>query len=249
MADGAIGKLVAEQKRTGADVVEMGTVRVWGPFRKVGGIGLPPQVIRQPELFEEHYMAFLGSNSISVSLWGKLYRTEVLAGAGLFPTGFKMGEDLMFNLRLFPHLKSYAIIDYPGYYYRLGGVTSRFNPAFWPNWRAQYFIKYEEAQKYGYIKGLRYLAYEIKNIFIGSIADRLIYKIGSIDNIKDWISEELSDGELWRQAADIARESPGSIYESIVRKDVEAVLEAARERVRKTRLRRLIMRVAGVFIH
>ena len=38
-----------------------------------------------------------------------------------------MGEDLYFNLEIFPLLKAIYIDDYVGYNYRFGGMTTQYN--------------------------------------------------------------------------------------------------------------------------
>ncbi len=52
-----------------------------------------------------------------------------------------MGEDLYFNLRIFPHLQKIYIDDYIGYNYRFGGMTTQYNKNLLPNLKALYSIK------------------------------------------------------------------------------------------------------------
>lgn len=131
--------MVDAMKKNNADVVEMNSKRFWGPIKRICKQRVSPQTISSPDLFEKYYISFFGVNLLSVRLWGKLYKVELLKKADLAPSGFKMGEDLMFNMKLFPHIKVYTIIEYPGYNYRVGGITSRDNANLWSDLKAQYF--------------------------------------------------------------------------------------------------------------
>lgn len=123
------------------DVVEMRSKRVWGPIKFTGSPYIKAQIIEQPQLFDDYFISFFGVNNLSVSMNMKLYRVETIAKAELKPTGYRMGEDLMFNMKLFPHLKRYSIIDYYGYNYRVGGLTSHYNPFLWEDLKCQYYEK------------------------------------------------------------------------------------------------------------
>lgn len=91
------------------------------------------QVVSQPELFDRYYLNFFAtSRMFPINVWAKLYRKAVLDKAykesELFSRDISfMGEDLYFNLKVFPFLKSAYRIDESVYKYRYGGGTSGFN--------------------------------------------------------------------------------------------------------------------------
>lgn len=122
--------LVEAMLANNADVVQMRANRFLGLIKRPYFAPLPPQTITQPELFDKYYISFLGVNILDVQMWGKLYNVETLRKANLSPSGFKMGEDLIFSLKLFPFYQTYTLIDYRGYNYRVGGLTSRYTPIF-----------------------------------------------------------------------------------------------------------------------
>jgi hypothetical protein len=66
-------------------------------------------------------------------MWGKLYRKSSLNAANIQPTGITTGEDLAFNLQLFPYLSKIYILKECGYNYRFGGMTTRYNTCLLPD--------------------------------------------------------------------------------------------------------------------
>lgn len=82
------------------------------------------RIISQPELFDKYYINFFGINLFSVTYWGKLIRKDAIDRACLSPSDSDYSEDEIFNMMLFPHLKSMYMIDYIGYNWRWGGITS-----------------------------------------------------------------------------------------------------------------------------
>lgn len=107
-------------EETGADYVETGMQRVMDRYKLIKKIGISPVTgwIKQPDLFEKYYLSFFGVNILSVNMCSKLYRKKVLDKAGLEPSGLTMGEDLAFNMKLFPYLSNIQIFTppcaYPG---------------------------------------------------------------------------------------------------------------------------------------
>ncbi|WP_289698404.1 glycosyltransferase family 2 protein [Duncaniella muris] len=93
----AIERQVTEMIRTGADVVQMQSYRVMGMIRRKSKTFVTPQVIKQPELMEKYFISFFGVNILDVGMWAKLYKVKLIKSSGVAPTGFRMGEDLMFN--------------------------------------------------------------------------------------------------------------------------------------------------------
>jgi len=127
----ALERMLAVAVEDRADVTEMGVVRSFDRWQLLSRTApLPRRCISRPELMDEYYVSFFGCNRLGVNIWGKLYRTELIRKAGLRPTGYAMGEDLFFNLYLFPHVRRYSQTDYAGYVYNWGVlqvvITQRF---------------------------------------------------------------------------------------------------------------------------
>ena len=101
-------------------------------------------------------------------MWGKLYRKSSLNAANIQPTGITTGEDLAFNLQLFPYLSKIYILKECGYNYRFGGMTTRY-------------------------KASDYIRIELKNVLKSDICQMIAFKVRSPKEIKNRISEELKD--------------------------------------------------------
>ena len=90
-------------------------------------------LVTQPELFENYYENFFSTrNLFPVMACGKFYRKEVIdrayANTELYSPDVQfMGEDLYFNMKLFPYVNSMYRIDESVYKYRYGGGTFGYN--------------------------------------------------------------------------------------------------------------------------
>lgn len=159
-------------------------------------------LIKQPSLFNDYYLSYMGVNILSINMCGKLYRKEVLDSLHLQPSGLKMGEDLFFNLKLFPHLKSVYISDYIGYNYRFGGMTTKYNPALFSDLKFLYQKKKEIIKEYSYTQAHDFIRIEIVNVFKSDIRQQILYKYKSKEEIINQIKEELHN-PLWNDIKDI----------------------------------------------
>ncbi len=135
----AIEILVDCINRTGVDLVLGSATKKLGFIHRRGMDRMMTfpchQVIEQPDLFDKYFVGFFRNNVFLVSMWARLYRKAVIDKAmeqtQLFDKDVnRMGEDQLFNLRLFPFLQSMYRTDQTVYIYRYGGVTNRFNPHF-----------------------------------------------------------------------------------------------------------------------
>ena len=194
-SNSVLSKMVNAIEETGADYVDSRVQRVidrYGFIKYISPLSIKG-LITQPELFDKYYISFFGCNVLSVSMCAKLYRKSIIDSANLAPSGYKMGEDLFFNLTLFPHLKSIYIMDIVGYNYRYGGMTNKYNPTLLSDLKKMFLKKDEMANNYSYTKAHDYLRVELKNVFRSDICQQIIYlKLPSEELIKN-ISRELKD--------------------------------------------------------
>ncbi len=244
----AFRRLVAEMVRSDADVVQMNMNRVLGFIRRPHYSPVKSQVIGQPTLFDDYYISFFGVNSLNVCMYSKLYKIETIAKAKLKPTGFRMGEDLMFNMKLFPFFKRYSVIDYNGYNYRVGGLTSKYNPTLWDDLSRQYKLKRQIIDEYGYKKGIRTLNIELKNIFISAIAQRIQFLNENNEQIGLWIKEQLRDDMLWHDFPEMAITENDTIYKSISEVNIEHIISVASQKFKSTRKHRFVKNFLSLII-
>ena len=137
------------------------------------------RVVSQPELFDKYYVNFFSSTRLfPINAWGKLYRKGVLDKASreteLFSPNIPfMGEDLYFNMKVFPYLDSAYRIDASVYKYRYGGGTFGFNTKF-PQIFFLFDKRLELLDKYNYTQGYDTL-FEQYIAFLYHHASQLIY--------------------------------------------------------------------------
>lgn len=140
----ALKRMYDKAIETDADYVEIGMQRVLDRHKIIKRKSNPAVkgLITQPQLFDSYYISFFGINILLVNLCGKLYKNSIFQEPPQ-PIGLAMGEDLYFNLEIFPHLQKIYIDDYIGYNYRFGGMTTRYNKNLLPNLKVLYSIKKE----------------------------------------------------------------------------------------------------------
>lgn len=187
--------------------------------------------IEQPELFENNYISFFGVNILFVSVCCKLYRKEILMKTKLTPSGFRMGEDLIFSMLVHPHLDKIAFVDQPVYYYRVGGGTSKSNPTFLKDIKKQYRIKEDAIRRYNYYKALPYIKYELINCFYSFAQGLLVKDNFSKEELIRFVTEELKD-KIYQEATTNIRfdERRTAVKERDVNKIVDMLYREKRKR-------------------
>lgn len=136
-----------------------------------------------PEIFNKYYINFFGINIFSTnSYWGKLYKRNVILNSQIeFPDNDTY-EDNVFNFRLFPYIKSMMFIDYLGYYWRWGGITSGKKSDIYREFRfidfmTQFYNERKDAIiKYNYSKAHKWLLLEMKNVLKSNFSNIAKYK-------------------------------------------------------------------------
>ena len=244
--------MIKHQTETDADIVQIQSYRSWGVYKKKSR-GIPKlcnTLISQPSLFNDYYISFFGINILPVNIWSKLYKSECIFKANLKESNMAMGEDLIFNMNLFPHINSYYISDYVGYNYRYGGMTSKYNPRLLPDLKKQYLYKKECIEKYNYHKAFEFAAIEIKNIFRSDIYLQIIY-IKDKSTILNNIERELQD-PIWNDMVNLVniREQVANdpFVKAIIEHDIESLYNIIYQVVHKDRYKIAIKKIISKFI-
>ncbi|MBR3455930.1 MAG: glycosyltransferase family 2 protein [Bacteroidaceae bacterium] len=237
---------------TDADYVEVMSQRVmdsWGLIRTKSSCPVYG-LIKQPELFNDYYISFFGKNILSVTMWGKLYKRSLLEKANVQPSGLKMGEDLYFNLMLFPHLNSIYILDKIGYNYRFGGITTRYNPTLLDDLKKLFVIKDELSRKQHYDLAFDYLRIELKNVLRSDICQRIIFNFGDKEDILFKIKDELRD-PIYQEVQKV-RNTEGFLDDPFVKamaeKDAEAIYNLCEALVKQQRWQRMKKKIVSYLL-
>lgn len=237
-------KIVQEK----ADVVTGGFVRVldkFGLIKKASNNNYSKEnivsSIIQPQLMDNYFISYFGVNKLLVNMWGKLYRKEFIINSGIEPSGYSMGEDLIFNLKLHPFLNKIAFITEPIYFYRFGGMTSASNPNFLVNIKEQFIFKEEMIKKYKYEKARKFIQIEVVNCFYSHFLNLLLFKeIHSAQELKEKIQEELADSFYEEKLNDIDNEKAFLIKTKNYTKIVEIIYYTYSKRKFNYRIKRII---------
>ena len=231
----ALKKMYDKAIETDADYVEVGMQRVLDRHKIIKRKSNPvvKGLVVQPQLFDSYYISFFGVNILSVNIWGKLYKRNILKNPPQ-PIGLAMGEDLYFNLEIFPHLQKIYIDNYIGYNYRFGGMTTRYNKNLLPNLKVLYSIKKRKIEEYKYNKASEYIRIELKNVFISDIYQRILFNYGSKEDIINQINQELTD-PVWDDIQQIKDPKiiVSSIVQAIINKDANIIYERCKSETRK----------------
>lgn len=118
-----------------------------------------PKIYDQKTFISQLYCSWFGISNVPVSLYGKLYRTELLQQTyRQMPLVVNFwGDDLIVTLNLMPKAKEIAIIPDYIYNYRVGGGTTRYNPHMIDDWLSLYRYKAQFAKRYPMPQNIRKL--------------------------------------------------------------------------------------------
>lgn len=74
--------------------------------------------------FVRYYGNFFGNYCYAPAYWGKLIKKSVIIESGFTPPENYIAEDFVFSMTIFPFMKRIMFVDYAGYNWRWGGLTS-----------------------------------------------------------------------------------------------------------------------------
>lgn len=201
---------------------------------------LRADTIELPYLFDDYFSTFFGDNQLSVSMWGKLYKKSVFEKANLQPSGFKMGEDLMVNMKLHPFLKKICFIPETVYYYRFGGMTNTSNPYFLRNIKEQYLIKKQMVETYHYDKAVPFYKYELINCFYSHCENLILLDRKNEKDVRNFIASELKD-PLYQDAC--INTWDDEKVQCVKSSNVEGVIRIVKRQIKANQKRRLLTKM------
>lgn len=208
--------------------------------------------IYSPELFEDYFINFFGCNIFATnSYWGKLYKLSSIKESNIKYPMNDTYEDNIFNFRLFPHIKSMMFIDYCGYYWRWGGITSGKKNNIYSESRFIkviedfYFERKLAIEKYNYTKAHKYLLFELKNVLKSMLSNIACYELSDkrsvpiLTEIKKIISRmAYHDMKILYELHPNSKND--EFIKAIVNQDAKHVYYISHEIYKKERKKRLI---------
>jgi len=239
-------------EETQADYVDAGVRRVMGRHGWIKQVSRPSVtgLIEQPQLFDDYYLSFFGCSLLSVFIWGKLYRKTAIDKAQLQPSGLKMGEDAVFVMNLFPHLQRIYILDYVGYNYRWGGMTTRYNPTFFRDFKRMYDMKKACIDKYHYPIATDFIRIEMLNVLKTEVQQSVQFKHSTQEEMLTMLTEELQK-PMWDEIIQLKDDS--AFYQTpyakaAMKKDVKAMYDCCMAELKGRRKMYWAKKIASFFI-
>lgn len=247
---GSVSTLMRYSNKYNADVVEGGFRRFIGRVKLLSkNFSKEFAYIEQPELFQKYFVSFFGISLLAVSLWGKLYRSEVFKRCNIGRTCFKMGEDMFLNMTIFPTLHNYLIISEVVYCYRWGGVTSHWKPEIIKESIAQYKYRLELLRNLNYDRGVIPLQIEMVHLLISALryairdgwTDEDMIKLIKDDNINHLLLEctqsEQYNGDYYIAIQEIVHH----------RRDPQFLFDRLRSECKKDYLKSNVLKLLDLF--
>ena len=102
------------------------------------------RVYSEDEIKKELVVAYLHGHPFPASLFAKLYKKELVSSSGKYLEKISfLGDDLYYNLEMLLKAKKVKTINKPMYYYRIGGITSKYMPHLFEDMINGYLIQKE----------------------------------------------------------------------------------------------------------
>ena len=215
-------------------------------------------LIPAEEIISDYYISFFGINKINVAYWGKLIRTEIVRKSKFTYNDIPVGEDLLFNAHIFPLLKSMVFIDYYGYNWRFGGITSSKNTTIEKarqtllHFIEVYRIKRQLAQDNNFERAFHPMFVELKNILRSLFASVAKYEgTDSRSNpVKQMIGEMLKINDYCDNITLLLKEkrhAGDAFITAVSKQDVETVYSICHDIYRKNWKKRLLKQMLHKF--
>lgn len=251
----AVRILVENAEKENADIVIGNITRVIGNYGIVKKMyrSIPKCLITHEEMVKNYYISFFGVNILPVNVCGKLYRKAFLDSQNIRNIGLTHGEDLCYNIQVFPYARKTIIVDNNVYFYRWGGMTSQMNETLFEDARKAYRLKKEMLQKFEVEKGKYFIAVELKNFFVTYLESFFIYTQMDKSIIEPYIykalcSDEMQDALRNLTEKEKAKEIVTLMLENNVEKLIELIYPQAIEKKRRRKYKHLISKCLYKFL-
>ena len=126
----ALENMISVAEKYDTDIVFMDNYKILPRFGyKKRHFSNPKDGFNQPiklsgKTLEEYAINFYGEHIYNCGYWGKLFKSTLIREMGFTPNDNPAGEDFLFNFSALMGAKCICFIDYAGYYWRWGGITS-----------------------------------------------------------------------------------------------------------------------------
>ena len=191
------------------------------------------RVIHHEELMDKFYISFFGCNILPVSVCATLYRRKLIEDSNPILSGLSFGEDLVFNMRVFPFVNTYYAIDKIVYYYWNGIPSSsdKYLDSWLENTRKLYLIKLQALNEHNNEIALYCLKVELVNYLKSYVNGCLDYRESNRKDNIDLLNKELKE-QIYKDLASLLNShyKDKSIISMIVKGEAEEVFNLIEQR-------------------
>jgi glycosyltransferase involved in cell wall biosynthesis len=204
---------------------------------------LENKLVKQEEFMKNYYNSFFGVTGFSVSMWAKIYRKSFLDQIEIPLLGDFLGEDLNYNVHVFPKADIIFFSSKMVYYYRFGGMTSRFAKHLMDAALRQYDLKMKMIDLYEKPEYNAYVLIELKNYLLSYIKQIIIYNPFSKEKAFAKVRTYLNTDAMKEVKSFYIEEKDNLYIKSIVEGDLETMFHEVKKIVKKDRLNRFLKTV------
>ena len=199
----------------------------------------------------EYYKSYFGVNILPVNFVCKLYLRETWIKANIQPWPYFLGEDLMANLQLHPHIKRMYITSQIAYNYRYGGgtTTADYHKTI-ETAIAMYKERKQIAIASGHSECLRPLCIELKNYIKCAITACCTYRVNKIQSDISDFKEFLKD-DCFNDFHSLNLNNPDPIDTAILNFDIEKAFDLSHKQNESRKMqifvKKAIRKIASIF--
>lgn len=249
----ALEKMLFTMKYYDAEMVCGSMAKMWRGIRLPKQFISPcfkisePKVYTNKQILEELYISFFGVSNFPVSLWAKMFQTDMLIKAIDFkPVVHFIGDDLSVTIRVMPKVKKLVIIPDLVYKYRMGGGSSRFIPDLIDDYLSLYEYRKDFINEYSMPQNAEnYLNVELLNVtkthFIQCIRNKEYDKEKVLAEIKSVCAIE----QIREAAVQIVEYKKGAVKYAmlILDCDADAIYKGLEQIIKKNRFKQWVKEV------
>lgn len=196
------------------------------------------KLISHEELMEHYYISFFGVNILPVSMCATLYRRSVINDAKMHPSEIGFGEDLVFNMKLMPHVQKYYMIDKVVYNYRREGwgSSSKYLDKWLQNARMLFDAKMSQIEALHFEEAVKWQLIEYVNYMKTYVRNSLLYDSKHLEKRKKMLRDEFQEhkyAERVRLLSTIGYKNR-VLFDAIQNEDVDKLFEIMHQNLIQT---------------
>lgn len=248
----ALEKMITAAESSHADVVIAKFTRVmdrFGLLKKPSPYNLPHNFLLDNASFmKDYFIGFFGINKFSISMWAKLYKKSFIDQQHIAIGGFDMGEDLYYNIQVFPKATKIHFIDAPIYFYRFGGMTTKLNEKIIEAAIGMYNLKKKSIIEYNKPEYTKWIVIEMVN-YVKSYVKMLVeYKGSEPQFISNTIEKLLNCpeiNEVVTTAKDYDHYQSDAFVKALVAKDIPTLVAIQTAIYNKEKFKKSLIRTVS----